>query len=196
MINKNIFFLWFGDNNLAANDMSNIEQASRINSNFNISVIRNLCNFDLDMRSEKYIEYCFKNKKWANLSNLLRLLVIYKYGGFYLDTDILCIKNFDNLCKYENLYGLECDKYINNAIFGGVKNSPFLKELIDKFLEVFDGSEKANVSSPLFITEQIKNRTDIMVFDQEFFYPLHWGEGKDKAINTNTYCIHNWSKRW
>ena len=196
MINKNIFFLWFGDNKLAESDLSNIEQASLINSDFNISVIRNLGDFELDAQSETYVKYCFENKKWANLSNLLRLLVIYKYGGFYLDTDILCIKSFDGLCKYDNLYGRECGQYINNAIFGGVKNSPFLRELIEKFLGTFNGSEEANVSSPLFITEQIKNRIDVMVFDQDFFYPLHWEKDKNKEINANTYCIHNWSKRW
>ena len=37
-----------------------------------------------------------------NLSNLMRLVVLYKYGGVYLDTDFIVLKAFSGL---KNLIG-------------------------------------------------------------------------------------------
>lgn len=43
----------------------------------------------------------------ASRANLLRLALLYKYGGVYLDTDIIMVKPFDELMKLQGFVGTE-----------------------------------------------------------------------------------------
>jgi len=48
-----------------------------------------------------------KFKKPALKSDLLRFALVYKYGGVYLDTDIIAIKPWNDLLQYKGFCGLE-----------------------------------------------------------------------------------------
>lgn len=55
------------------------------------------------------------------MSDILRLTVLYKYGGLYFDTDVVVLKNMDELPA--NFLGKEAiDKEevsnVNNAVLG------------------------------------------------------------------------------
>ncbi|MBO7383728.1 MAG: hypothetical protein J6U07_03825 [Fibrobacter sp.] len=43
----------------------------------------------------------------ASRANLLRLALLYKYGGVYLDTDVIVVKPFDNLMQQKGFIGVE-----------------------------------------------------------------------------------------
>ena len=45
--------------------------------------------------------------------DFFRYIAIYHYGGFYLDLDIECLKNFDSLLNYKCIFPLE--QYIKNC---------------------------------------------------------------------------------
>ena len=47
--------------------------------------------------SHPFLNKCFELKKWAFVSDYIRLKVLYENGGIYLDTDMIVIKTFDNL---------------------------------------------------------------------------------------------------
>ena len=46
-------------------------------------------------------------KKPVSKTNLLRYALLYKYGGVYLDTDIIAVKPWDDLLKHKGFCGLE-----------------------------------------------------------------------------------------
>jgi len=159
-----------------------------------------------------YMQNAYSNKKWANLSNLTRLYALFNYGGIYLDTDIEVTKSFspllENACflGFEDPY-IDWDGCINNAVFGAEKGHWFVKEMYDRLLEHFDGTESAELSSPNLTTYLLKERglsnykrqdiDDISIFPTEYFYPYSWHEifNPDK-ITVNTFCIHHFAKSW
>ena len=53
-------------------------------------------------------------KKWGFVSDYMRLDIIYKYGGIYLDTDIEMIKKPDQLL-YQECFG--CVGFFNDNEF-------------------------------------------------------------------------------
>src|SRR3569833_377438 len=81
-------------------------------------------------------------------SDILRVILVHLFGGFYLDMDILCLKSLDELCDQELVLGKErlfsFDELhhhearhslrIGNYMFGGRPGHPFwlsiLKESI------------------------------------------------------------------
>ena len=70
-------------------------------------------NFDLDYNA--YTRYCYDNKKWAFLSDFVRLVVVAEHGGLYFDTDVELLKSPDELLRYGAFYGFENDSNINTG---------------------------------------------------------------------------------
>ena len=76
-------------------------------------------------------------KKWAFVSDYVRLYALYHYGGIYLDTDVRVYDNIDTLLTNRFFTGLEIrDRehvqiYCESAIMGSEPHHPFIKECLD-----------------------------------------------------------------
>ena len=157
-----------------------------------------------------YITECLREKKWANVSNFVRLYALHEEGGVYLDTDVEVVKPFDNLLGDNLFCGFECHKLVNNATMGATKGNNFIKLCIDAYSKKFDGNELANVSSPIYFTNMLKEHYDLMyhdsptaypdgirVYPQKFFYPYLYNEKfTPECITDDTVSIHHWAKTW
>jgi len=62
-----------------------------------------------------------------------RYLVLYKYGGIYIDMDIVCKKKLDNLLKYDIVFTKSANvpHLFTNAFFMSSKNNEIMKYCID-----------------------------------------------------------------
>ncbi len=62
-----------------------------------------------------------------------RYLVLYKYGGIYLDMDIICKKKLDSLLKYELVISRSSNitSFYANAFFMTIPKNSFIKFCID-----------------------------------------------------------------
>lgn len=83
-----------------------------------------------------------KTKFYAtHYSELVRLAVLYRYGGIYLDCDIIVLKPLDSL---ENSIGLEdqiAGGYLNGAVMAFRKHSPFIMECLTEFHATYDDTK-------------------------------------------------------
>ena len=76
-------------------------------------------------------------KKWAFVSDYIRLYSLYHYGGIYLDSDVQAFGSIDDLLENRFFTGLEMrdkahtDIYIEGAIMGAEKGHPFIKSALD-----------------------------------------------------------------
>lgn len=68
-----------------------------------------------------------------------RFLVLYKYGGIYIDMDIACKKPFTSLLKYD-LVLVKSANYdtLTNSFIISTKENPFMKYCIDHLIEYKD----------------------------------------------------------
>ncbi len=85
MIPKKIHYCWFGRNELPALAKKCIASWKKYCPDYEI-IEWNEDNFDLDYNG--YTRYCYDNKKWAFLSDFVRLVVVAEQGGIYFDTDV------------------------------------------------------------------------------------------------------------
>ena len=79
-------------------------------------------------------------------ADLFRLMVIYQFGGFYLDLDVECLNPLDDLCRFDAVFceektltHLEKKKLnhkdgirIGNFMFGSMPGHPFFKWVMDR----------------------------------------------------------------
>ena len=98
MIPKVIHYCWFGGNELPEKAKSCIESWKKYCPDYEI-IEWNETNTDINMNP--YTTMCYEQKKYAFLTDYIRLIVIQEYGGIYMDTDVEIINNLDSLLENE-----------------------------------------------------------------------------------------------
>ena len=91
----------------------------------------NESNFDIS--SHPFVKKAYEAKKWAYVSDYIRMYAIYNYGGIYLDTDVLVLENFDKFLNNKVFVGFERENYPFTAVFGAEKKNKFIKKLLDYY---------------------------------------------------------------
>jgi len=161
-----------------------------------------------------YVKMAIMNKKWANLSNFIRLEVLDRMGGIYFDTDVEVVRPFHPLLKNEcfagfQITGIKHGTLVNNAVFGACAGHWLAREMRDRLLRKFDALEGAQESSPQLITQVLMEKglkdydehgkivCGMKIYPVQYFYPYSWrGHFTPSCVKHDTYCIHHWAKRW
>ena len=92
MIPKVIHYCWFGGNPLPDIAVKCINSWKKYLKDYEIVEI-NENNFDVSQNI--YTKEAYENKKFAFVTDYVRLYVLYNNGGIYMDTDVEVIKNLD-----------------------------------------------------------------------------------------------------
>ena len=106
MIPKKIHYCWFGRGEKPKLAQKCIASWKKYCPDYEI-IEWNENNFDVNMNG--YTKWCYENKKYAFLSDYVRLLAVYKNGGLYFDTDVELIRNTDFLLNDQAFFGFETD---------------------------------------------------------------------------------------
>ena len=85
MIPKRIHYCWFGKKEKPRLAKKCIESWKKYCPDYEI-IEWNEDNFDIN--AYPYAKYCYEHQKYAFLSDFVRLMVVYQFGGVYLDTDV------------------------------------------------------------------------------------------------------------
>ncbi|CAG0915856.1 unnamed protein product [Notodromas monacha] len=71
-------------------------------------------------------------KKLANQFDVLRYVTLFKYGGLYLDTDVIVMKPMDDLV---NALGLQGPTELNGGVLAFEKHHPFIEACLKEVSE-------------------------------------------------------------
>jgi hypothetical protein len=83
-----------------------------------------------DLNCNQFAKEAFEDKKWAFVSDYIRLHVLKEYGGVYLDTDVELFANIDHLLEKDFFTNFENDNMVCLAATGARKQSPIISEFI------------------------------------------------------------------
>lgn len=127
MIPRKIHYCWFGRGEKPKMAQKCIASWKKYCPDYEI-IEWNEENFNLDYNG--YTRYCYDNKRWAFLSDFVRLVVVAEHGGIYFDTDVELLKRPDELLQYEAFYGFENNENINTGQgFGAVAGHPTIEAM-------------------------------------------------------------------
>ncbi|MGM9600104.1 MAG: glycosyltransferase family 32 protein [Faecousia sp.] len=143
MIPKKIHYCWFGGGEKPKLAQKCIASWKKYCSDYEI-IEWNEDNFDVNMNG--YTRMCYENKKWAFLSDYVRLLVVYQHGGLYFDTDVELLRNPDFLLGNKAFFGFETEtSNSKNAssnsglAFGSVASGLALEMMLKEYEPLLDG---------------------------------------------------------
>ncbi|KAH8939881.1 hypothetical protein BDL97_15G058900 [Sphagnum fallax] len=99
-----------------------------------------LANTPADVLANVWVQWWHKIPLFhLHYTNLLHLGVLYKYGGVYMDMDVIVLKPLDSLC---NTVGSEIlangEVCLNGAIMAFNKCSPFLRQCPEEFTATYN----------------------------------------------------------
>lgn len=157
-------------------------------------------NFDIE--ENRYVKEAYAAKKWAFVSDYIRLKAINEMGGIYLDTDVRVLDNFDSLLNNRAFIGFENNDYLSAAIFGAEKNHPLMKQLLDYYHDLdfkFDKNDQMAGVNSLSVTEIIRKNYGLALgnFEQELADGLHiYPDGILCNPSKNSKSIHLFTGTW
>ncbi|KAK4253229.1 hypothetical protein QN277_010559 [Acacia crassicarpa] len=157
-----------------------------------------------------------------NLSNLIRLAMLYRYGGIYMDADMLILKDF---AHFRNAVGAQSvdsatRKWtrLNGAVMIFDIHHPILIDFMQEFATTFDGN-RWGYNGPYLVSRVIERvgstpGYNLMILPPKAFFPVDWikivrllkkpeNEAEAKWIGNRfvellydgeTYTIHMWNK--
>ena len=207
MIPRTIHYCWFGGNPLPPLATKCMESWKKYCEDFEIKEW-NENNFDIDIN--RYSRDAAAAKQWAFVSDVVRLYVMYNYGGIYFDTDVEALKPIDRFLDAGMFIGFESENEVNTGQgFGAEKNFYFLKKMIDAYNEMSFVNADGTLNTkpcPQYTSEIMQaeglllNNTrqtigNIEVYPTEYFCPKEWRSGEIE-ITENTYTIHHFLASW
>jgi FkbM family methyltransferase len=177
----------------SAAQLQNIELARKLHPDWQVVVWQD----PVDPAPFVLSKYWSKVNSGAQLADLIRLEVVHRQGGFYLDADFELKRSLEPLRIYPFVIASEDGMALTNAFFGAEEGSPALKQLIDK-LSASDIDWKLPpvvTTGPEFFARELKWRKDVTVLPRESFYPYGW---RDEPAPSRewTYGAHLWEHSW
>ena len=133
--------------------------------------------------------------KYAHKADKIRLEILYKYGGIYMDIDTINVQSYSHLLKNDLVMGIQ--EFQNNlallcnALIFAKKESIFIKKWMESYEEHFDpnGWCEASVHLPYKIYLEYKDLYDfsnILFLPETSFYTPSY-KNVDEIFENNMY---------
>lgn len=207
LIPKVIHYCWFGMNPLPVEVEHCIDSWRKFCPDYQI-IQWNENNYDI--HKWKFTEEAYQHKKWAFVSDVARLDIIYQYGGFYLDTDVELVKSLDPLLTENAFMGFEYGRGVATGLgFGACKgNEIILGNLMQYQNMSFVNSDGSLNLTPcptvttayletkgLIRRDVFQNLGEIKIYPSEYFCPRICSDGS-AVLTENTISIHRFAGTW
>lgn len=207
MIPKIIHYCWFGRGEKPELAKKCIASWQKFCPDF---AIREWNEDNCDYLAMPFMAEAYAAKKYAFVSDVMRLLVLEQYGGVYFDTDVEVVRDISPLMDDEGFIGFENDQYVASGLtIASVPHHPVVQAMIEEYQNLHfvnaDGITNA-VGCPHLNTDvmehfglvrngQEQTVAGIHVYPADFFNPLDSVTGK-LTKTENTYSIHWYSMSW
>lgn len=207
MIPKVVHYCWFGRGKKTELVIKCINSWKRILSDYEVKEW-NEDNFDLDMYP--YAREAYNSCKFAFVTDVVRLYVLYHEGGIYMDTDVEVVKSLDPFLHHCAFLGFESDEDISTGIMASEKGGLWVKENLNHYV----GRHFIKKDGTLDITTNVIVVTDalflhglkrdnsyqdfpgfITIYPKDIFSPKSYTDGKIR-LTENTVTIHHFAGSW
>ena len=211
MTPKIIHYCWFGLGEKPVSFEKYIESWKEILPDYEI-VEWNESNFDISSCS--YVTEAYEAKKYAFVSDYVRLWALFKYGGIYLDTDVLMLKDLSDFLLDEQLIlGFEEKNWVCTSTIISPKGNRFIKKFMNSYHRrsfvkedgTFDMTTNVDTLTGLLLEIGLEQNgykqtlayldEKITVLPQEFFSPYDYINNIDKRTS-ESLTMHCFDVSW
>lgn len=146
-------------------------------------------NLPSDLRNSQAYE---RDRHPVERADILRLELLFRYGGVYLDADLECLKPIDPLIDGLEFFGMYIKPgRVTNTVIGSVAGHPILDRALSELTPQEPGARfDKTKSGPVFLDGVVKQFPPPTLFPRATFYPIEPEEYED------AYSIHHCARTW
>ena len=207
MIPKIIHYCWFGGKEKPALAQACLRSWKRFAPDFELREW-NESNFDLSS-APLYVRQAMEARRWAFVTDYVRLMALTRYGGVYMDTDVELKKPLTPYLHHQAFAGFESMDAVQTGLLACEPGFPLFEDFLHHYnTAVFlreDGSTDLTtnveiltrlcVERGLRLDNSKQCVDDLTVYPKEVFCPVEYETGKLKK-SRKTVCIHWFSASW
>jgi len=165
---------------------------------------------NFDINQNQYVKEAYEARKFAFVSDYVRLHALYEVGGIYMDTDVEVIQPLDRFLVHEAFSGFEDDSFLQSGTMGAVKEHRWIEELMDYYNSrnfrrsdgSFDTTTNTTVISEicrehgLQLNGKLQTLSNGVIFYPRcYFSPYDYINGGN-YITEESYTIHHFAQSW
>lgn len=166
-------------------------------------------NFNININM--YVKQAYLRKKYAFVSDYVRLYALYNYGGVYMDVDVEVLKSLDGFLHHSAFSGFENGLNIHTGIIGAIKENDWIKVLLNDYNDrhFIDNQGNmditTNVSTITRLSKQYglvgNNKLQILkvgevaIYPDYYFCPYNAITGVNK-LGLDSFTIHHFAGTW
>lgn len=207
MIPKVIHYCWFGRNPLPADAKAYIESWKKYCPDYVIKEW-NEDNFDLDLFS--YAREAYDNRRFAFVTDVVRLYALYNEGGIYMDTDVEVLESLNPYLHHHAFSGFENETRVPTGIMASEKGGQWVKDNLD----YYNNRHFVHKDGSLDLTTNVETITRIMlqhglvlnnkyqdipdyftIYPNDYFCPKSLEDG-EIYLTDNSVTIHHFAGSW
>lgn len=207
MIPKKIHYCWFGRGPMPPMAQKCIESWHRFMPDYEYK-LWNEDNFDVN--SVPYVKEAYEARKFAFVTDYVRLYALFTEGGIYMDTDVEVLKPYDDLLELTAFTGYEGSKFLPPVT--GTMASVAGGEWVQEQLAAYDGAHFLLPDGSLDMKTNTVRISEIMkaggfkqdgkkqvykgmyIFPVEYFCPRQ--TTGEFLLTDDTYCDHHFMGSW
>lgn len=165
---------------------------------------------NFDVNSVPYVKEAYEARKYAFVSDYVRLYALLVDGGVYMDTDVEVLKSYDSLLKLTGFCGYEGTKNhpIGTGVIASIPEGKWVRHQLSEYNNihfVFSDGAFDLKTNPVRITESMKTKgfvpdgryqifEDMHIFPVDYFCPRQ--TTGEFLLTVNTYCDHHFMGTW
>lgn len=207
MIPKTIHYCWFGGNPKPKLAQKCIKSWEKYCPDYEM-IEWNEDNFNI-ASAPLFVRQAYEAKKWAFVTDYVRLWAMVNYGGIYMDTDVEVIKPLEPYLRHKAFSGFENETDIPTGIMACEKSFPLFREFLDYYTDVSLLDDSGNVKYITNVTIMTKicvekglkqdNKEQIIeefvLYPRDYFCPIDYKTNRLKKTK-NTVTIHWFAGSW
>ena len=207
MIPKIIHYCWFGRGKMPDLALKCIKSWEKHLPDYKLAE----WNEDsFEITSNLYVKQAYESRKYAFVSDYVRLYALYTEGGIYMDTDVEVLKSLDEFLIHPAFSGFEGINYVPTGLMAAQKGSIWIKELLEHYDNILfildDGSFDMTTNTKtitdymltkgLLLNDMCQEVSDLVVmYPHDYFCPKDHTTGIIK-LTSRTVCIHHFAMSW
>lgn len=205
MIPKKLHYVWLGGNQIPEEYQNYIDGWAKMMPDWEI-VRWDETVFDVNCSS--YCKQAYEAKRWAFVSDYVRVKVLYDEGGVYLDTDEEMVRPLDQFTEHSAVFGMESGLKLQAGMFGCEPRSAVIGKILEYYnsINYIENSKQNNAVIGLHFENVLRKiypnfrlceeiqmlGNGVVVYPSDYFCP----DIKKPLTNPNTHTIHHYAGTW
>lgn len=207
MIPKKIHLIWLGSP-LPEKFKQLVDRIKEVNFDYEVIEWTD-DNINFELTNQKLFD---STTNMGSKSDILRMEILYRCGGIYMDHDFYQCKKFDDLLHYDFVIGSKFENEIWNGLIMSVEGNEICKSYIDSISDNIPDGDIMYSTGPFKVKEVFDNNIfscNYKILIGDYFYPFDLHQRfRVQQLNQDdidflksfqkekSYCIHIHTTSW